>query len=137
MEKNSIIFICEGTDSQEKEIKGKPSFYDAIQLSNQSPQTLEDTPYQSIAFQKTAIIPIHSFNSRIHISYEQHSLKIVTENNDLTESEVFECLTHFAVKEGFQVSFIAVFPKDKNSLEKPQNKHTLVEDKERKKKNEI
>jgi len=137
VEKNSIIFIREGTNKQEKEIKSKPSFYDAIQLSTQSPQTCEDTPYQSIPFKKTAIIPIHSFNSDIHITYEQHSLQIFKENNNLTEKEVFEFLTHFAVKEGNKVSFLAFFPNDKNSLRKPRKKHTLAESKEIEEKSEV
>ena len=137
MEKNSIIFIREGTNQQEKEIKSKPSFYDAIQLSTKPPQAHEDTPYQAIPFKKTATIPIHSFNSNIHITYDQHSLQIWKENNDLTEKEVFEFLTHFAVKEGNKVSFLAFFPNDKNSLRKPRKRHTLAESKKIKEMSEV
>jgi hypothetical protein len=45
--------------------------------------------------------------------YEKHSLQIYKENNDLTEKEVFEILTRFAIKEGNRVSFLADFPNGK------------------------
>ena len=116
MEKNSIVFIAEQRYKQEIEIKGKPSFYDAVQLSTQSPQTTKDLPYKSIPFNKKATIPIHIFNSNIHIIYEQHSLQIFKEDNDLTEKEVFEFLNHFAVKEDDKVSFLKLFPTGRLSL---------------------
>ena len=116
VEKNSIVFIAEQRYKQEIEIKGKPSFYDALQLSTQSPQTTKDLPYQSIAFNKQATIPIHIFNSNIHIIYNQHSLQIFKEDNDLTEKEVFEFLNHFAVKEGNWVSILKVFPTGRLAL---------------------
>lgn len=112
VEKNSIVFIAEQRYKQEIEIKGKPSFYDAVQLSTQSPQTTK-VPYKSIPFNKKATIPIHIFNSNIHITYEPHSLQILKEDNDLTEKEVFEFLNHFAVKEGNRVSILKVFPAGK------------------------
>ncbi len=129
MEKNSIIFIGKPNRKKKIEIDSKPSFFDAVQLSTRSPQTYEVTPYQSIPFHKKAIIPIHSFNSEIHITYEQHSLQIYKENNDLTEKEVFECLTHFAIKEGKTVSFLTEFPNDKKRLAKDKPNSALTESK--------
>ena len=129
MEKNSIIFIGEQKNKQEMEIKSKPSFFDAVQLSTQSPQTTEDTPYQSIPFNKKAIIPILIYNSNIQITYnrQRHSLQIVKEDNELTEKEVFELLNHFAIKEDDKVSFLAVFPNGKSRLRKARETYTLSE----------
>jgi len=129
VEKNSIIFIGKPTRKKKIEIDSKPSFFDAVQLSTRSPQTYEVTPYQSIPFHKKAIIPIHSFNSEIHITYEQHSLQIYKENNDLTETEVFEFLTHFAIKEGDKVSFLTEFPNGKKRLAKDKPNSALTESK--------
>jgi hypothetical protein len=110
VEKNSIVFISEQRYKQKMEICSKPTFYDAVQLSIQLPQIRKDLSYQSIPFNKNATIPIHIFNSNIHIIYDQHTLQIYKENNDLTEKEVFEFLNHFAVKEDNRVSFLKVFP---------------------------
>ncbi len=127
MEKNSIIFIVNPSSRRKKKINSKPSFFDAIQLSTRSPLTNVDTPYQSIPFNKRAIIPIHSFNSGIHITYDQHSLQIYKENNDLTEKEVFGFLTHFAIKEGNRVSFLADFPNGKKRRAKSKPRGKLAE----------
>ncbi|PGY12590.1 hypothetical protein [Bacillus sp. AFS031507] len=118
MKKNLIIFIGKQNNNQKVEIKSKPSFFDALQLSTQSPHTTGDIPYQSIPFYKKAIIPIQINNSNIQISYHRHhhSLQIVKEDIDLTEKEVFELLNHFAIKEDNKVSFLAVFPNSKRRL---------------------
>ncbi|MEH7303728.1 hypothetical protein [Neobacillus drentensis] len=118
-------------------INSKPSFFDAVHLSSQSPLTNVDTPYQSIPFNKRAIIPIHSFNSEIHITCEQHSIQIYNEKNDLTEKEVFEFLTHFAVKEGNKVSFLAVFPNNKDRLKNVKSTRVLAESKKIKEKSDV
>jgi hypothetical protein len=130
VEKHSIIFIGEQKNKQEMEIKSKPSFFDAVQISTQSPQTTEDTPYQSIPFNKKAIIPILIYNSNIQITYnpQRHSLQIVKEeDNELTGKEVFELLNHFAIKEDDKVSFLAVFPNGKSRLKKARKTNILSE----------
>jgi hypothetical protein len=129
VEKNSIVFIGEQYNKQQVEVKSKPSFFDAVQLATQSPHTTEDSPYQSIPFNKKAIIPIQIYNSNIHISYDRHShsLQIVKENNELTEKEVFELLHHFAIKEDNRVSFLAIFPNGKKRLTKARKAYTLSE----------
>ena len=129
VEENSIIFIVNPSSRRKKRFNYKPSFFDAVQLSTRSPQTYEVTPYQSIPFHKKAIIPILSFNSDIHIMYEKHSLQIYKENNDLTEKEVFEILTRFAIKEGNRVSFLADFPNGKKRQAKSKPNGTLAESK--------
>jgi hypothetical protein len=127
VEKHSIIFIGKQRNKQEMEIKSKPSFFDAVQLSTQSPQTTEDIPYQSIPFNKNAIIPILIYNSNIQITYnrDRHALQLVKEDNDLTEKEVFELLNHFAIKEDDKVSFLVVFPNGKNRLKKVRKSFTM------------
>lgn len=131
MEKNSIIFIGEQNNKQQVEIKSKPSFFDAVQLSTQSPHTTEDSPYQSIPVTKKAIIPIKVYNSNLQITYNRHrhSLQIVKEDHNLTEKEVFELLNHFAIKEDDKVSFLVVFPNEKNKLRKARQAYTLSEHK--------
>lgn len=132
MENNSIVFIGEQRNKQEMEIKSKPSFFDAVQLSTQSPQTHEDTPYQAIPFNKKKCIPIVIYNSNIQITYhrDRHSLQIVKEDNKLTKKEVFELLNHFAIKEDDKVSFLAVFPNRKSRLKKARKTYIRAESRE-------
>lgn len=118
------------------EINSKPSFYDAVQLSTQSPQTHEDNPYLSIPFDRE-MIPVHIFNSKIQLKYKQHSLQIYQENNNLKEKEAIEILTHVAVKEENQVSFLALFPNDKTELQKVKTMRTLAESKKLKGKSKV
>lgn len=136
MEKNSIIFIGKQSSKKEMKINSKPSFFDAVQLSTQSPQPHEDNPYLSIPFNRE-MIPVHIFNSKIQLTYEQHSLQIYHENNNLKEKEVIEILTHVAVKEGNKVSFLAVFPNDKTKLTKVKTTRILAESKKMKEGSEV
>jgi hypothetical protein len=136
VEKNSIIFIGKQSSKKEMKINSKPSFYDAVQLSTQSPQTHEDNPYLSIPFNRE-MIPVHIFNSKIQLTYEQHSLQIYHENNNLKEKEVIEILTHVAVKEGNKVSFLAFFPNDKTELTKGKTTRTLAESKKMKEESKV
>jgi hypothetical protein len=136
VEENSIIFIGKQSSRKEMKIYSKPSFYDAVQLSTQSPRTHEDNSYLSIPFNRK-MIPVHILNSKIQLTYEEHSLQIYHENNNLNEKEVIEILTHVAVKEGNKVSFLAVFPNDKTKLTKVKTTRTLTESKKMKEGSEV
>jgi hypothetical protein len=126
VEKNSIIFIGVLQNKQKMEFKSKPSFFDAVQLSSQSPQTIMDTPYQAIPFFKKANIPIHLINTNIRITYHNHSLQITKDGNNLTEKEVFEIFNYFAIKEDNRVSFLTEFPLDNTSRKKRKTIRFLV-----------
>ncbi|WP_223594789.1 hypothetical protein [Neobacillus bataviensis] len=128
--RNSLIFIGEKKSKKNLQFTRKPSFYDAILLSNQSPQSPKAPSYQSIPLDSKANIQIHFYDSSIHLIYQKQSLKIFSRHRHLTETEVFDLFHHFAVKEGDKVSFLSFFPSGKASTRKRKKVRVLSEEKE-------
>lgn len=118
MEWNSLIFIGESSHDKEMKITRKPSFNDAIQLSLQSPQPTEHSPYQAIPLCNTRKIFIYHNGKNIHITCSQHSLRISVDHGELTEEEVYEVVNSFILKDGERITFLGVFPFCKNRLRK-------------------
>ncbi|MEH7334236.1 hypothetical protein V7161_16440 [Neobacillus drentensis] len=128
--RNSLIFIGEKKSKKNLQFTRKPSFYDAILLSNQSPQSPKAPSYQSIPLDSKANIQFHFYDSNIHLIYQKQSLKIFSCHRQLTETEVFDLFHHFAVKEGDKVSFLSFFPSEKTSARKRKKVRVLSEEKE-------
>lgn len=114
---NSLIFIGEMPDEKVMRIKSKPEFYDAVILSKQSPRSIKNAPYQFIPLGGS----IHFCENDVKFTFHQHSLQIMG-NQQLTETDVYNILNHFAVKKGNQISFLVHFPSDKYSEKKQETK---------------
>ncbi|MGG1679238.1 hypothetical protein ACIFOT_26455 [Neobacillus sp. NRS-1170] len=128
--RNSLIFIGEKKCKKNLKFIRKPSFFDAILLSSQSPQSPKTPSYQSIPLDSKANIQIHFYDSNIHLIYQKQSLQIFSSHRHLTETEVFDLFHNFAVKEGDKVSYLSFFPSGKTSARKRKKVRVLSEEKE-------
>jgi hypothetical protein len=116
---------------QELRITSKPSFYDALLLSNRSPQPTKDTSFQSIPICKKTIVSIRYRDDDIQLTYHGQSLQIFASNRELSEEEVLEVLHNFVVKEGNRVTYLRIFPNDKFRRRKRKGPRVIAECKKR------
>jgi hypothetical protein len=127
MNKYSLIFIGEQMNKKVVRITNKPSFYDALLLSNQTPQPTKIIPYQSIPIRKNTTLSIRYRDDIIQLTYQGNSIQIIADNRELSEKEVFELLHNFAVKEGDRVTFLRTFCHSKTRLRK-RKRHRVIEE---------
>ncbi|WP_066070598.1 hypothetical protein [Neobacillus soli] len=121
IKKKSLIFIGERGCNQQLIITKKPSFYDAVTLSNQSPQPTKNTPYRSIPLVSSTNISFR--NSDYNIQLTSQSIQISESGRELSEEEVFDMLNHLIIKEGDKVTFFGYSPYCKN---RPRKKKELL-----------
>jgi hypothetical protein len=98
--KDELIFIGKKPSKKEMQIKGKPEFYDAISLSNRTPNTPHKILYQSIPFGTNAKVLIQFSGRNIYLTYQHSSFQIMSKDLHLTDEEALDIFKHFAVKEG-------------------------------------
>ncbi len=129
----SFILIGKPTGAKELEITNKPSFYDAIQLSNQSlqrPHLHPNSPYHLIPLEDNTDLSFHYGNANIEVNYDQRSLSFVEVGQKLMEEEVFDVLANFVVKEGNKASYLGIPPYGKDPAKKTKKARTIVVKKE-------
>lgn len=125
-DQNSLIFIGEILHQQKWRITGKPSFYDALLLANQSPLPTMSTPYQSILQDNNTNVSIHFCDYNFQLTYQGKSLQILNADRDLTEEEVFNVFNNFVFKDGEKVSILRIFPYGKNRPRKRKRARVLA-----------
>jgi hypothetical protein len=118
--KGELIFIGKKPSKKEIQIKGKPDFYDALLLSNRTPNTPQKILYQSIPFGTNAKVLIQFSERNIHLTYQHSSFQIMSKDLHLTDDEALDIFKHFAVKEGKKVAYLA------NGQRKPQKKQQIM-----------
>src|SRR4051794_27754537 len=102
---NSLIFIGDRPSHLEVNIKGKPDFYDAIQLSKKSYHTSSELSYQSIPLYQSAI-SIHIRESNSHFNCRQQSLQLIVGEKPVSEEEAYDIFTNFAIMDDNKVAFL-------------------------------
>lgn len=128
--KLSIILIGEKIDKQELQLTGKPSFHDAIQLTKQSLTPTKNSPYQSIPIEDIKNISFIYFGCSVQVDHDKRVLSIKEGKSKLTEKEAYDAFSHFVIKEGKRVSFLA-FPVKRNACPNKREKgRVLAEGKE-------
>ncbi|MFK9091480.1 hypothetical protein [Bacillus salipaludis] len=126
----SIILIGEKIDKKELQLTGKPSFHDAIQLTKQSPTPTKNSPYQSIPLADDKNISFIYDGCSVQVDHDKRVLSIKEGESKLTEKEAYDVLSHFVIKEGKRVSFLA-FPPHRNTCPNKREKvRVLAEGKE-------
>jgi hypothetical protein len=118
---NSLIFIGERTSQMEMHIKGKPEFYDALQLSKNPSSHLS---YHSIPLHQTSItIYIRENNSRFNCHHQ--SLQLIEGERPLSEEDAYDIFTNFAIMEDNKVAFIMLSGRKKYRLREKENPKVL------------
>jgi hypothetical protein len=117
MENKMLIFIGEMSKKAEVRITRKPGFSDAALLSQQSPQLLKNSPYQTIRLSDEGNNSICFCDKDIQITYHPRSLEIIEENRELSEEEVLDVVTNFILKEGNRFTVLGTFPNRKEKLD--------------------
>jgi hypothetical protein len=125
---NVIIFIGEKPEENEIQINGKPSFFDAVQFSEQQSPSTMNSPYQFIPLARS-INETYRFydphlSKAIQFLFNGHSLQLIENGQSLTLENVYNVFKHFLVKKGNRVLFLTEPPKDKISL-KPKDQIQL------------
>lgn len=114
---NSIIFLGERVNEKEHIFNGRPSFYDALKLSDQPPPIDVELPYQIIPLPQTTIETYHfqipNLSKKIKCSFHPQSLKMIESDQSLTTSTVYNVFNHFLIKKGTRVLFLTEVPHDK------------------------
>lgn len=118
--RDELIFIGKKPSKKEMQIKGKPDFYDALSLSNRTPNTPQTVLYQSIPFGTNSKVSIQFSERNIHLTCQHSSLQIMTKDLHLTDEEALDIFKHFAVKEGKKVAYLT------KGLRKPQKKQMTM-----------
>ena len=118
-EKVALIFIGEQVSKQECWIKSKPSFSDAIFLSNQSSHQTTCVSYQHILLDYKNI-SFQISDSDIQLTCDRDSLMITqgSKSKQITEEEVFDIINNFAFKKGNKVTFLRTIPYRKSKKRK-------------------
>jgi hypothetical protein len=117
---NVIIFIGEKPEQNEIQISGKPSFFDAVQFSEQQFPSTMDSPYQFIPLAYSQNETYRFFDP--HLSkmmkfvFNGHSLQLIENGQSLTLENVYNVFKHFLVKKGNRVLFLTEPPKEKICL---------------------
>ncbi|QCJ44805.1 hypothetical protein FAY30_24595 [Bacillus sp. S3] len=124
---NSIIVLGKQVDSRDSPITSKPSFHDALQLTHQSPTSSKDSSYQSFPLEDGTHISLHYSDYTFEASLENRTISISKDGGTLTEEEAYEELSHFIMKEGTKVSFLALPPHRKTRPRKRKNERVLEE----------
>ena len=104
---NSLIFIGERPSHLEVNIKGKPDFYDAIQLSKKTHSISPNLSYQSIPLHQYHI-SIHILESNTHFNCRQQSLQLIQGEKQLSEEEAYDIFTNFAIMDDNKVAFLTL-----------------------------
>lgn len=121
---NSLIFIGERPSHSEMQIKGKPEFYDALLLSKKVYNPTSNLSYYSIPLHQSRVtIHIREDNSQFNC-YNQ-SLQLVEGEQSLSEDDVYDFFTNFAIMENNKVAFIMLSRKRKMKLRKKENPKQL------------
>ncbi|MGG3560666.1 hypothetical protein ABES03_03475 [Neobacillus rhizosphaerae] len=126
-EKVALIFIGEQVSKQECWIKSKPSFSDAVVLSNQTSHQTTCVSYQHILLDyKNNSFQIS--DSDIQLTCDRDSLKITqgSKSKQLTEEEVFDIINNFAFKKGNKVTFLRTIPYRKSKKRKKNKDRVLA-----------
>jgi hypothetical protein len=104
---NSLIFIGERPSHLELYIRGKPDFYDAIQLSTNTHHLSSKLSYHSIPLQQSHVsIRIHGSSSQFNC--QQQSLQLIEGEKLLTEEDAYEIFTNFAIMDDNKVAFLMI-----------------------------
>jgi hypothetical protein len=102
---NSLVFIGERPSHMEMQIKGKPDFYDAILLSKKSHHPSLNLFYHSIPLHQSRVtIHIRENNSQFNCYHQ--SLQLIEGEKQLSEEEVYDVFTNFAIMEDNKVAFL-------------------------------
>ncbi|SDN04222.1 hypothetical protein [Bacillus sp. OK048] len=102
---NSLIFIGERPSHSEMYIKGKPSFFDALQLSKTSQHQTAILPYHSIPLHQS-LISIHILESNCRFHCRQQSLQLIEGKQQLSEEEAYDVFANFAIMEDNKVAIL-------------------------------
>jgi len=123
--KSAIILIGKQINNQELQITCKPSFSDAIQLTNHSLTLTKNSPYQCIPLEDDKNITLNYDGCSVHVDLNQRLIRIKEGASKLTEEEAFDLLSNFVIKEGDRVSFLGI-PPHRNTCPKKWQKVRII-----------
>lgn len=124
-EKMMIIFIGEKVRKKTCLISSKPSFFDAVRLSNEVYSQTTRTTYQRIPLDSKNY-SIQLSDSDIQLTFDRDSFMIKEGSSKLTEEEVIDIINNFAFKKGNKVTFLRMIPYRKNRKRKKNKRLVLA-----------
>lgn len=125
-EKVALIFIG-SVRKPECSIKGKPSFSDAMRLSNQLYVQTPSRTYQHMPLDDThSSFQISDSDIQLTFDRDRNTIKIIAESKQLMDEEVFNVLKHFAFKKGRKVTFLTTISYHKNRIRKKSKELVLT-----------
>lgn len=122
---SSLILIGKQINDQELQITCKPSFSDAIQLTNQSLTSTKNSPYHCIPLEDDKNISLNYDGCSVHVDLNQRLIRIKEVLSELTNEEAFDLLSNFVIKEGNWVSFLG-FPPQRNTCPNKRQKVRII-----------
>ena len=126
---NSLIFIGERPSHSEMYIKGKPTIFDALQLSKTSQAQTSILPYHSIPLHQSQI-SIHILESNSRFNCRQQTLQLIEGKQQLSEEEAYDVFTNFAIMEDNKVTFLIHSGTRRNRAKKKEGPKVLSTSKE-------
>jgi hypothetical protein len=125
---HGIIFIGEKPADNEIYINGKPSFFDAVHLSEQQSPLATNSSYQFIPLARSLNETYRFYDPHlskiIKFSFNGHSLQLIEDGQQLSKETVYKIFKHFLVKQGKRVLFLIEPPKDNIRL-KQKDRHLV------------
>lgn len=125
---HGIIFIGEKSTDNEIYINGKPSFFDAIHLSEQQSPSAMNSSYQFIPLARSLNETYRFYDPHlskiIKLIFNGQSLQLIEDGQRLSKETVCNVFKHFLVKQGKRVLFLTESPKDKICL-KQKDRHLV------------
>jgi hypothetical protein len=126
---NWLIFIGERPSYMEMQIRSKPDFFDALRLSRHTFHFNHNRSYHSIPLGH-AQVSIHIRENNSQFTCHQQSLKLIEGDKQLSETEVYDIFSNFAIKEKDKVSFLLTPPNSRIRVKDRENLRVLEESKE-------
>jgi hypothetical protein len=102
----ALIFIGEKNSKKECWIKSKPSFFDAVLLSNKSPHHTKSSPYQQISLDYYTELSFQFSDSDVQLKCDGETLQIIEGETQLSEDEVYDLINNFVIKQGSKITIL-------------------------------
>ena len=130
---NVIVFIGKQPGENEIQVMSKPSFFDAVHLTEQQSPAPLTPSYQFIPLAGSLNETYHYYDphlsKNIKFIFNGKSLKLIEEGDSLTKEAVYNVYKHFLVKKGKRVLFLTEAPKDKIHLKQKLGNQVQSEEK--------
>ncbi|WP_251552295.1 hypothetical protein [Neobacillus muris] len=127
MDWSALVFIGEKTNNGEWRITRTPETNDLALLLFQSPH--EKSTYQFIPLSHNEDPWIYFYNTNIQMTCQNQSLLVFEGDPELTEEQVFELMSSFALKDRNRIAFLRLFPNSKYRPKKRKTARIVSEEK--------